>query len=734
MDVFVVALLLNLAGQGQPAGVISGTVVDSQGRIVPNASVRLEVAGTLVSEVSSATDGGFEFRTDVTGDLRLIVTVPGFEQAIITLAAGAARTVQVTLKPAPFFEAVQVTSSRGDVARADPTVTMTVFPASELQTNGALTIDDALKMVPGFTIFPSSRVSNPTLQTVMLRGLGGSGVSRALVLVDGVPLNDAFGGWIAWDKVPHTAIDRIEVLRGGGSDLYGADAVGGVVQILTLRPGRTTVRARVEGGNLGTVRASLFGGGRTRGWSYSGAGQWFTTEGFIVIAEDERGAIDTPAGSTHRSALATLSYQATNGWRFDVHGNVFSEDRKNGTLVQVNDIDARQGSGGVAGSVGGGLLQANVYAGTQRFDQTFSEASAEPPRSSEDLSRIQRVPTRVVGVGAQWVRAQGQHSRLLVGAEARFIKGNTVETEFDHGLAIGTSDTGGTERMGSAFVRENFAVNDRLTVVVGAHGDSWHSESRDTSLSQTIGAFSPRASLSYRVGASGVVARGSVYRGFRAPTLNELYRSYRVGNDEIHANGALRPEKLTAGEGGLLFSRGPASTRVTGFWNVLDNTITNVTISTSPSLNIRQRQNADKMRSIGVEFEGDVRLPRSVSVSVTGAITSSRFTGNTRLKHYRVPQVAGYDVGIGVRYDHGAWGVSGQLRVTGPQFDDDVNSRALRRATVVDVFGNRTLARRLNAFVAIENLFDSDYDVGRMPARTIGLPRAVRAGMQVAFP
>jgi outer membrane receptor protein involved in Fe transport len=99
-----------------------------------------------------------------------------------------------------------------------------------------------------------------------------------------------------------------------------------------------------------------------------------------------------------------------------------------------------------------------------------------------------------------------------------------------------------------------------------------------------------------------------------------------------------------------------------------------------------------------------------------------------------VPQVANYNVSLSIRYDSRVWTVSGLLRVTGPQFDDDVNTLLLRRATVFDAFGSRRIARGLNAFVAVENLFDSDYDVSRLPTRTIGLPRAVRTGIQVAFP
>lgn len=738
MQAFLVAVLLTLAtpgplyGSGQP-DTVSGTVTDSQGSTVPNATVRLEVAGAVVFEVQTGTDGRFAFRTATADAVRVIVTAPGFAQSIVTLSGDGSRTVAIALQPAPFFEAVQVTSSRSDVARADPTVTAAVFPSSELMTSAALSIDDALKMVPGFTLFPSSRVANPTSQTMMLRGLGGSGVSRSLVLADGVPLNDAFGGWIYWGKVPQAAIDRIEVLRGGGSDLYGADAVGGVVQILTLDPGRTMARALLEAGNLETGRVSLFGGARKGRWSIGGAGQWFTTKGYIVVTPDDRGAIERPAGSEHRSAMASVSYLGAGGWRFGARATAFSEDRKNGTLLQVNDTDARQGSAEAAGGLGGGYMSVHVFGGTQGYDQTFSEISAEPPRAREDLNRIQRVPTRTGGGSAQWTRQWGQSS-LLVGAEGRVVEGNTLETQLEKGRVLGTSDAGGSERLGSTFVRATLVTTDRLTLVTGAHADLWHSASQSSPFSQTVGSFNPRLSFAYRVGNSGLAMRGSISGGFRAPTLNELYRSFQIGNDVTVSNEKLTPERLRAAEAGLIFSRGRTSARITTFWNLLDDTITTVTISTSPSLNIRQRQNADKMRSTGAEFEADVRLARSLSVALTSAVIDSRFTGRTRLRNYRVPQVANYSFGANVRYDNRPWTASGQLRVTGPQFDDDVNTRVLRRATVVDVYGGRTLARRVVAFVAIENVFDDEYDVGRTPTRTIGLPRAIRTGIQLNLP
>src|SRR5687768_12577283 len=299
MHAFVLALFLT-AGLTQPAAPITGVVLDPSGSAVPDAVVRLEVGGAVIHEMQTATDGRFAFPADVGRPARVTVTAAGFAPATVDVADSAGE-LRISLEPAPFFEAVHVTSSRTDVPRADPTVTVTVIPASELLSAAAVSIDDALKMVPGFTLFrrTSSRVSNPTAQGVSLRGLGGTGASRSLVLANGIPLNDAFGGWVYWDKVPQAAIDRIEVQRGSGTDLYGADAVGGVVQILTVRPGRPLGRALFEAGNMGTGRVSLFGGGRTQGWIYSGAGQWFTTDGYVPVAEEQdpglapRGAVDT---------------------------------------------------------------------------------------------------------------------------------------------------------------------------------------------------------------------------------------------------------------------------------------------------------------------------------------------------------------------------------------------------------------------------------------------------------
>jgi outer membrane receptor protein involved in Fe transport len=737
MTTLLLGLVINVAAGALTSAAVSGTILDPSGAPVPNASVRLEESGATIAEFRTGNDGRFQFAVESGGDRHIVVTATGFAPARAAVPQDG--LLQITLQPAAFFEEVNVTSSRSDIPKADPTVTMTVISSSELLATPALTLDDALKMIPGFTLFrrTSSRTANPTTQGVALRGIGGTAQSRSLVLVDGVPLNDAFGGWVYWSKVPQAAIDRIEVQRGSGSDLYGADAIGGVVQLLTLRPARPSVRAIVEGGTLGTGRASIFGGGRTQAWRYSAGGEWFTIDGYIPVATEQdpgiapRGPIDGKLGSTHRSALASAGYQAANGWHVDLAGNLFDEHRNNATPVSINTTASRQLSGEVAGGVGGGLLSLRAFGGTQQYRQTFSTVNAT--RTAETFIRDQNVPSTAGGVGGQWFRTWGRQA-LLFGAEGRYVEGTSVETPYSQGRPLATTEVGGRQRLGSAFVQDTLRVGDRLTLVFGAHGDGWGSKSLVTGSTKSSGSFNPRLAGSYRVGESGLILRGAVYHGFRAPTLNEFYRNFSSGNTQTRPNDSLNPERLTGGDFGLLISRGRASARVTGFWNVLDDAITSVTLSSTPQLIVRQRANADRLRATGIEVEGDVRLPRSLTVTFTSGFVSSHFAGATELRDKQVPQVPSYNLGLDVRYNRHAWTGSAQLRVTGPQFEDDQNVFTLRRATVFDVFASRVLARKVNAFVAVENLFDATYDVGRTPTLTTGVPRAGRVGIQLAVP
>jgi len=743
---------------------VAGEVVDSTGAPVPNASVQIgrvhirdprgrgepegdDQADTVVTVITAfsgefkvasranlanaaATGAGLTEAVLSPGAHRVTVSARGFAPLSQTVSLPLNGPLRLVLWPESIVETVNVTSSRTDTPRVDPTATMSVLTTADLESRAAVTLDDALKLVPGFTLFrrTSSRVSNPTAQGVTLRGLGGTGSSRSLVLADGLPLNDAFGGWVYWDKLPQAAIERVEILRGSGSDLYGADAVGGVVQILTRRPDRLTGQVLAERGTLGTGRLSVFAGARPHGWSYTAAGEWFATDGYILVAREQRGPIDTVFGSDHRSLLGTIGRHGDSGWRVEGGVNVFSEDRRNGTPAAFNATASHRAWADLAGGARGGLFSARIYSGSQGYDQSFSSVAAD--RRSEDQNRLQRIPTQVIGLGAQWVRPVGRQT-WLVGAEGKFIEGRTQETRLAQGRVLSDTDDGGEQQTGSVFVQGTWTAHDRLTLVAGAHADGWHTKANNTSYDRTLAAFNPRVSAAWIVSPIATI-RGSVYGGFRAPTLNELYRGFRTGNTQVSPNEALEPERLTGTDWGVVLAHGNVSGRATVFWNVLDDVITNVTLSRTPTLITQQRQNADRVRSAGVELEAGWQSG-AWATTLTAAVVDARFAGEGAVRNNRVPQVPRAQLGVDIRFARHGWTASGQFRVTGQQFEDDLNLLLLRRATVVDLMATRTVTSILRAFVGVENLLDAEYDVGRTPILTVGLPRVVRGGVRLVW-
>jgi outer membrane receptor protein involved in Fe transport len=706
---------------------LTGIVVDASGAPVPGAAVTAEVNGVLTRPVQTGADGRFSLEGVPGGEAMLRVRANGFADAAMPLTTERV-ALRVVLLPQPLTESVTVTATRGATA-LDTAASASIVSSAELLTSAAGALDDALRNTPGFSLFrrSSSRVANPTTQGVTLRGVSGSGASRTLVVADGWPLNDPFGSWVYWNRIPVAAVDRVEVVRGATGDLYRADALGGVIQVLTLDADRPRLRAVVEGGSHETVRASGFGGRRWGGWSLSGGGEWERTKGVIIVAPDERGPVDTPAGSDYQSGFVAAGY-ANGGWRATIRANGYSEDRDNGTPEQVNDTGWRQFGADASGAVAGGLWTARASGGSQEYFQTFSAVA--PDRQTERLTNDQTIPGTFFTAGGQWVRTWKRYD-LLVGVEGHQTTADIDETRFPVvGPPVYSSIPDTEEQAVSVYGRVRLALSGDISLVLGARGDRW--ESRETE-----NFFSPRATLTWRANETASF-QFSVSRAYRTPTLNELYRGFRAGNVVTNPNPLLTPERLTAVEGGMLLGSGRASARVTAFHNILDGAIANITISATPVLITRERQNADQVGSSGVEVEAGLRPHPRVTVSLFGAFTAAHFTNTPKqpaIQDNRVPQVPRYQIGAGLLAEAPPIATFNvQARFIGAQYEDDLNELILDSYAVVDASATRTLTQAVQLFLGVENLFDVEYVVGRTPVRTIGWPFTVRAGVRVFLP
>ena len=729
-------LALSIFGSSFQSAELRGTIVDVSGAAVPEATVVLIVDG---KEQPLALNDDGTFSVPTTKGV-LLVRAKGFAEATHDLGVTGLGPVRIVLQPASFAESLVVTADRGE-SRLPSAASSTVITAAELANNAAGAVDDVLRQTPGFSLFrrSSSRTANPTTQGVTLRGVSGSGASRTLVLADGVPLNDPFGSWVYWNRVPTAAIDRIEVVRGAAGDLYGADALGGVVQVLTVSPSRPRLRATVEGGSHSTARASAYGGMNFGGWNATASGEWLGTDGVVTIGPEVAGPVDVRADSDYGTGFVSVGTQRDR-WRANLRFSAYDEERGNGTPVQVNTTAWKQLAGEFGGVVGEGAWEARVSGGSQDYYQTFSAVAAG--RASERLTTEQWTPTDFVTANAQYTAPLGRHT-LLVGFETLRTESTVDELRYvlqqGVNVATGPFTVGGVETNNALFARLAFAANDRLTIVGGIRGDFWNTDPlADADPEKDASFASPRVSVSYRV--NDVRLQGAVYRSYRTPTLNELYRGFRVGNILTNPNSQLEPERLTGFEAGVLLARGITSLRVTGFANTLDGAIANVTVGQAGATIIRERRNSDEIRAKGVEIEADVRVHPTVSVNGQVTFTSSRFRGSVALpalEGNRVPQVPEVQFGTGLTWSAPAMvTVAAQFRGSSNQFDDDLNTPEFELGSyvVADFLVSRPIVRGLQGFFSVENLFDEDYDTGRTPLRTIGWPRTFRIGARISLP
>lgn len=725
---------------------ISGHVRDTNGDAIVSASVTIDSG---VTRRSTTTDnaGYFQFTDIGPGEARIRVSASGFSiyDAAITDAE-----MNIVLSVSSIVDTITVT--RTESRLSDTPQSIVVIRADEIHNDPAPTLDDKLRQIPGFTLFrrSGSRTANPTSQGVSLRGTGGSGASRAAVMVDGFPLNDAFGGWVYWGRVPVESIHSVEVLRGSAGEVSGSSAIGGVIALTSRRPGEKSVLdLDASYASQDTALGSIFSATSLHRWKASLSAEAFHTDGFVAVARNERGRIDTRSGVSRRGVVPFLQYEPNKNVSAFLTGEYFQENRTNGTPLQNNVtkvISPRVGADFTAKKLG--TLSFRGWYLTQLYHQSFSSIAAD--RNSETITRLQVVPSRSTGASLQWTRGFSKKASIFAGSEFRIVSGSSDEIAFIAGRSTSLVNAGGRELTFGIFAGGSYFPTERLILSSGARIDRWREYSgysdtrpingngvtRTTFPERDETAVSPRLSALFRVNKN-LSLTGTFSRGFRQPTLNELYRSFRVGNVLTLANQNLQAERAATFEGGLLASlfSDRVYLRAVAFCVGLDQPVANVTLSIAPSLITRQRQNLGSTRSCGLEIDSDLRVRKDLTFSGGYLFADARvreFPTDNSLESLRVPQVPRQQLTFQARYSNSKIAtLSLQLRAAGSQFDDDQNLFRLAGFATLDLFASRRLSTRFDVFIAAENLFDSKVEAGRTPVLTLTNPRTIRLGLRL---
>ena len=631
------------------------------------------------------------------------------------------------LPPPP--PAILITGQALPQARAERVYTVERITERQIEQAPSHELDQLLKDVPGVQLFRRSdaRSGHPTSQGVTLRALGGNASSRALLVLDGVPQSDPFGGWINWPAYDAGTLSGIRVVRGGGSVANGPGALAGTIEMSSRSD--QGVAGEIDAGS----RDSFEGRGRVgvaaAGGVLSLSGRAGRSDGFVPITEETRGPADERAPYRQWSSRArwvtalagSTELQASLAGFHDsrTRGTDFSSDRTNGADASLR-------------LVGRGDWQWSALAYWEWRNLRSSTASLNADRTVATRVLLQdSVPSHGIGGSAEVRPPMPRGIELRLGADARRTTGETRELfTFVAGQPTRRRRAGGETWTSGAFAEASGELAG-LTLTAGARIDRWQ-VSNGHLFEQTIATGgvlrderdakrhgwlpTARGGVLMPLG-QGLSLRSAAYLGWRMPTLNELFRPFRAGADATAANPDLDPERLSGAEAGIEYAHGPVRLSATGFANRLSDAIANVTIGRGPGTFpqvgfvaaggvFRQRENVDAVKVRGIEAgaewtQGPWAIRAGASFTHARMQASGAAAFLDRLRPAQTPKFAGT---LSASWEHDGKGAELVLRRVGGQYEDDLNSRVLKGATTLDAFASWPLGRKLQLVARAENV------------------------------
>ncbi len=614
-------------------------------------------------------------------------------------------------------DVIVVTGTGLDSAPSEGAYAVTDLNRDLIISSGSGRIEDVLENVAGFQQFrrSDSRSSNPSAQGVTLRALGGNATSRALVLLDGVPVSDPFFGYVPLSSIAPERLESIRVTRGGGSGPFGAGALAGTIELnsadadtLGAFSGRLLINDREETEASATASTKL-----GRGF-VSLSGRWDRGQGFFTTPENQRVPATARAAfdswSIGLRAVAPLN--ATTELQF--RGLVYDDAR---TLRFAGADSTSEGQDASIRLVGRGEWEFDALAYVQA--RNFSNVVISSTRFVRVLDQ-RNTPSTGIGGKVEVRPPVGEEHTLRIGADFRQSDGELQEEAYSAftGALRERRRAGGTNSNFGLFIEDDWQVGPVL-LTGGLRAD--HTSIADgffravdasnALVSETIAPDRSDWSLSWRAGATfdiadGLALRASAYTGLRLPTLNELYRPFVVFPVVTQANAALENERLEGYEVGLDWRPSEnVSFAVTAFDNQVENAIANVTLAP----NLRQRQNLPAISAQGIEANlslavGNVRILGSLAYTdaeVVGQGTSVALDGN------RPPQTPEFAGSVTFAWQPASgWQLSTTLRHVSEQFESDQETNVLPAATTLDAFVKIPLRQGVSVIARGENLFD----------------------------
>jgi outer membrane receptor protein involved in Fe transport len=646
--------------------------------------------------------------------------------ALLTTVAAAHTAVAAGDGTTP--DTIVVTATRSARTLSDIPESVSVVDANEIAATPSQALDDVLRRSPSIDL-PSatSYQLHPTANSVSMRGLGGI---RALVLLDDVPINDPFFGYLQWSRVPLELVDHVEIVRGGGATLWGNYAMGGVINIRTREPVDHEVVLQGGVGSYGTYRANAFASfapSESAHVAFS-AGRNHT-DGFMQIEPDERGPVNVPTAFTSNNAAFRGAFDFARNFKLAARVDYFDDDQTLQTRLSRNSQRTWNYSATLDRSFDSDAgLALTVFGSDSQFEtQNTGGFDGIPENEAEFVENVHRTPVDDLGVSLVWSKsfASGWLRGYSVGMDLHRLAGQDVAFIYDPSESLVRTDLGqGKQQFAGGFAQASIRPAAALEILASARYQSFRNfDAYDgtpgglgNAPSSSEDSIDPRLSLRYVLTKS-VALRVAYYTAFRAPTLDNLYRAFSVPFGIFYANPALVPESLKGGEVGFDVRTERLRLQVTAYRNDIDDLITSRNLDVAelpPGFFFGSRNiNAGNARSRGLELETDWSIAQRVSARFSYTHADSQITANDLDPASVGQQISGVPrnrAAVSVSYVSAkGWRLTPQLRWLAASFGDNDHTLPVDAQHIVDLSASYPFRGGLEAFVAVANLTNERY-------------------------
>ena len=609
-----------------------------------------------------------------------------------------------------------------------------------------LSLDEILRRHPGFSLYrrQASRASHPSIQGANLRGLGPNGAGRALVVLDGIPLNDPFGGWIDWRSLPTLFIENVTIQNGGGAGPWGNRALSGVIRLDSVNMDNDNYVLDMKYGSKNTKQIDLITSSKFNNMSFFAGINILETDGYFGLRSDQKGSADFPLARSGETIRLGYTLQNTSGVKFIVSSQFSADNFQNGSLLAgSNSKDYKLSITVLKDDINNFINWEGRFFYRKKYFDTIFEAFDSTRNNSRPVLDQFDVPSDVIGGNLKFRWLINSDLVLENGIDFQLITGSTNENFRNLGNGFTRlRSAGGEQLLLGGFFETNLKLSDNGFVNLGLRADYWRQSNGyrkqvniidNKQLSENKYEAKDGVSINGRLGFIRNLFdytdfNFSMYSSIRTPTLNELYRPFRVKNDITEANSNLKNEKMLGGEFSFTVDNDDYYFKVAFFRNDLFNPIVNTTISNAPGFNqlfnifipsggsLRQRNNVSKVKTHGIETSLRLDIREGINLYANYLFSNPRISGNklfNNLDGKRLAQTPKYQGNFGLNFRlQERINVNFEYIYSSSQFEDDSNTRILDNSGITNIFTNFSFSDNSSLYISLENIFNRRSQVG----------------------